>query len=60
MKLVICSILFGLIGTSLSEMLLSAMGNQVSGSGVVAIGILCFFCPSIYTLNKIYDKIKNE
>lgn len=59
MKLIICSIYCGLLGLAVAGKILS-IGGQAGSFGIVLFGVIGFFSPSIYVLNKIYENSKNE
>ena len=59
MKLIICSIFCGFLGLSVANPILS-IGGQVGDFGIILFGVIVFFSPGLYVLNKLYEKSKKE
>lgn len=59
MKLIGLSILFGIIGFILA-ILTGIDGSKVNGNFIFAMWMMGFFSPSIYVLDKLYQKIKDK
>ncbi|WP_315120845.1 hypothetical protein [uncultured Clostridium sp.] len=59
MRLIGLYILLGIVGVILA-FLISIDGSIANGNFVFAMWIMGFFSPSIYVLDKLYKKIKDE
>lgn len=58
MKLIFTSILMGIIGVFLAS-LLGLDGSHINGDFIFAMWMIGFFSPSIYVLDKLYEKFKD-
>ncbi|MBW9158709.1 hypothetical protein [Clostridium tagluense] len=54
MKLIIYSIVCGVLG------LMVASGGQADDFGIILFGVIGFFSPGLYVLNKLYEKSKKK
>lgn len=59
MKLILSSIGCGILGMSVL-LVFGIDGSYVNPSAVMALGMVGFFCPGLYVLNKLYEKSKKE
>lgn len=59
MKLIVLSILFGIVGFILA-ILTGIDGSKVDGNFIFAMWIMGYLSPSIYVLDKLYQKSKDE
>lgn len=55
MKLIVYSIICGVLGLIISVIL--GIGSLI---GIVLFGVIVFFSPGLYVLNKLYEKSKKE
>jgi hypothetical protein len=58
LKLILYSIVCGFLFTVLASLILHISGNQVGSTGIIGMGIIGFFSPSFYVLNKLYENSK--
>ena len=56
MKLIIYSIICGFFGLALASVIL----NNAGGFGIGLFGLIGFFSPGLYVLNKLYEKSKEQ
>lgn len=59
MKLIIYSIICGVLGL-ISGSIILHMGGQISDLGIGILGLIGFFSPGLYVLNKLHEKSKKE
>lgn len=55
MKLIVYSILCGFLGLIGASIILNIDG-QAGNFGIILFGVIGFFSPSLYVLNKLYEK----
>ena len=60
MKLVIISIVCGIFGLCLGGYILGSSGGEAGDFGIILFGVIGFFSPGLYVLNKLYEKFKEE
>lgn len=59
MKLIMYSILCGFLGLIGASVILN-IGGQAGDFGIILFGVIGFFSPGLYVLNKLYEKSKEE
>ena len=59
MKLIIYSIICGFLGLISGSIILHTCG-QITDFGIGLLGLIGFFSPGLYVLNKLYEKSKKE
>ncbi|MGK0469446.1 hypothetical protein [Clostridium sp.] len=59
MKLILYSIIFGISGLILAKMIFS-IGGEAGDFGIILGGVIGFFSPGLYILNKLYEKSQKE